>query len=152
MIGLALSKEQFKTLMKVVYIANWVANGRRSEDEYLGEYEELEQYVFSRAKDAGFPDAAYKHKTNEKSEHYHPSRAFEFDRAIEQILRDYDEETFFDELADRFAARDMEEEYGKNAKEKLSPEEYADVFDALSAKYDEEIVENGIARLRWEID
>jgi hypothetical protein len=121
MIGLALTKEQFKTLLNMAYIANWVANGRRLDDEYLEEYEELEEYIFSRAKEAGFPDAAYKHKTDERGEHFHPSRAFEFDREIERLIAEYDEETFFDELAERFAGRDLEQLFGKDAKKKLSP-------------------------------
>lgn len=151
MIGLALSKEQFKTLMKMVYVANWVANGRRTEENFLPDYEELEEYVFSRAKEAGFPDAAFKHKTEDRGEHFHPSRSFEFDRELERVIADYDEETFFDELAERFAERAMRARFGANAKTKLSPEEFAEEFGQLVDKYDEEIMEHGLARLTWEI-
>ena len=151
MIGLALTKEQFKTLLNMVYVANWVANGRRLDEEYLTEYEEMEEYIFSRAKEAGFPDAAYKHKTDDRGEHFHPSRAFEFDREIERMIAEYDEETFFDELAERFAILELEKTFGKDAKKKLDPEEYRVELDTLMEKYDEEIVERGVARLRWDV-
>ncbi len=152
MVGLALTPEQFKTLLKMVYVANWVANGRRDGEDFLPDYEELEQYVFSRAKEAGFPDAAYKHKTDEKHEHFHPSRAFEYDRELDRIIAEYDEETFLDLLAERFAERELKKLHGANAKKKLSPEDYAEELEHLVALYDDEIAERGIEKLKWEIE
>src|SRR3989338_3695271 len=61
MIGLAFTPEQFKTLLRMIYIANTVANGHRDE-EILKEYDDLEQYIFSRAESAGLPAATWRHE------------------------------------------------------------------------------------------
>lgn len=145
-VGLALTREQFKTLLKAAYLANWLANGRREDEQYLIEFDALEQYVFSRAKDAGFPDAVYRHKTEEGVEHFHPSRAFEFDRELDRIVKHYDDLTFWDELSERFAERDMERLYGPDVKVKMDPQGYQREVDDLVAHYDEESERHGIDR------
>ncbi|HSE35336.1 MAG TPA: hypothetical protein VLB83_04405 [Candidatus Paceibacterota bacterium] len=147
-VGLAVTREQFKTLLKAVYLANWIANGRRDDEDMLLEFDALEQYIFSRAKDAGFPDAVYRHKTDEGVEHFHPSRAFEFDRELDRIVKRYDDLTFWDELSERFAERDMERMYGADVKSKMDPQGYQRELDDLVAHYDEESELHGIDRYK----
>lgn len=153
MIGLALTPEQYKTLLRMVYIANWVANGRREEGPFLEDYEEFEEYLFSRAKEAGFPDAAYQHKVDDGTRvHFHPSRSFEYDREIDKIISEYDDATFLDTLAERFALRALKKKFGPNAKSNMSPEEYAEEMEHFIGVYDDEILEHGLDRLTWKTD
>ena len=106
MIGLAFTKEQFESLLRMVYIANTVANGHRDED-FLVAYDELEQYIFSRAKDAGFPGAVLRHKA-EGEIHHHPSQLFDNDSEISKILDAYDAEVMIELLSEKLAERDIE--------------------------------------------
>ena len=51
-----LTKKQYKNLLKLVYLGNWMVNSIRSGnegDERIKKYDEIEQYIFSFAKEAG---------------------------------------------------------------------------------------------------
>ncbi len=49
-----LTKEQYKTLMTIVYCGEWMLNSHKTkEDKQLKEIEALEQYLFSFAKESG---------------------------------------------------------------------------------------------------
>ena len=50
--AIGLTRKQFKALLKVVYLGNWVANAYRTEDMQK-EYERIEDYIFSLAPQFG---------------------------------------------------------------------------------------------------
>jgi hypothetical protein len=141
MIGLALTPEQFKVLLRMVYIANTVANGHRDAD-FMTEYDELEQYVFSRAKDAGFPAATWRHELGGE-EHHHPSRVFEADPEVNTVMDAYDEHIMFERLAERLALRDMEQKYGLNVKEKMPEKDYDELLGERADAYEKFFADNG---------
>ncbi len=145
MIGLAFSPEQFKVLLRMIYIANTVANGHRDAN-YLKEYDELEQYIFSRAKDAGFPAATWRHKIAEE-EHHHPSRIFEDDVEIANILDEYDAHIAFAFFAERLAERDVERKYGANAKEGMPAQDHEELVEEVAAAYRKEFEDHGFANI-----
>jgi len=136
LVGLAFTKTQFLTLLKMIYIANTVANGRRTELEQLKHYDEIEQYLFSRARIAGFTAATWTHRAGGEV-HNHPSELFERDDELTSILDKYDEETFWDELELRLAERDIEERFGADAKKTIPPERYRELVGERSDIYDE---------------
>lgn len=145
MIGLALTPEQFKTLLRMVYIANTVVNGHRDEN-FAIEYDNLEQYVFSRANDAGFPAATSRHKL-EGEEHHHPSRIFENDPEVNKMMDEYDSHVLMEYLAEKLAERDIEVKFGPNAKDKMPSEDYENLLDEYAEKYDSEFLFNGFINL-----
>jgi hypothetical protein len=150
MIGLAFTKEQYATLLKMIFIANTVANGRREPGEFLDAYEELERYVFSRAKDADLPAAAERHATEHDGDHFHPSRMFEDDQEIARLMDEYDDAMFWDGLADRLAERDIRLAMGANAKDRLPADEYEERFEERAKEYDEEFEARELERVRIE--
>ncbi len=145
MIGLAISPEQFKTLMRMVYIANTVINGHRDED-FAAEYDDLEQYVFSRAKDAGYPAATSYHKL-EGEEHHHPSRIFENDPEVNKLMDQYDLHIMMELLSEKLAERDIEAKHGPHAKDKMSEQDYENLLEEHAEVYDKEFVTHGLTRL-----
>jgi len=145
MIGLALTPEQFKTLLRMVYIANTVVNGHREED-FAIEYDDLEQYVFSRAKDAGFPAATSRHKL-EGEEHHHPSRIFENDPEVNTMMDQYDQHVLLEFLGEKLAERDIEIKFGPNAKDKMPAEDYDNLLEECAEVYDKEFELNGLTNL-----
>lgn len=150
MIGLALTPEQFKVLLKMVYIANTVANGLREDEKYLKEYDELEQYFFSRAGTAGFPAAVWKHVAPGGDEHHHPSPVFEGDPELSAILDEYDERIAKEFLAEKLAERDISETFGPDAKAKLGTEAYDDLVEEYAERYVDEFDARGVARITIE--
>ncbi|MEK7118492.1 MAG: hypothetical protein AAB869_02670 [Patescibacteria group bacterium] len=153
MIGLAFTPEQFKTLLKMIYVANTVANGHR-EFEYVKEYDELEQYIFSRAKAAGFPGATWSHKadgdmdpTGSPREHHHPSSIFENDLELTRLMDDYDNAMLMPLLAEKLAERDIERTHGPAAKTALSEKDYDELFDLFADLYENEFEKFGFEQL-----
>lgn len=145
MIGLALTPEQFQTLLRMVYIANTIANGHRDTD-FLGDYDDLEQLVFSRAKDAGFPAAVQRHKA-EGEEHHHPSQLFENDVELNKILDAYDEQVMIKLLAEKLAERDIEDQFGVTAKESMPLPDYDELLEEYTLRYENEFLVNGVLNL-----
>lgn len=136
-----MSPEQFKTLLRMVYIANTVVNGHRDAD-FMTSYDELEQYVFSRAKDAGFPAATWRHEL-EGEEHHHPSRVFEADPEVNVIMDEYDAHIMIEVLSEKLAERDIETKYGPNAKDKMPAKDYDDLLDDRAVTYEKYLLEHG---------
>ena len=49
---LELTKKQYRRLLDMVYIGNWVLNSTRGEDR-IPDYDEVESLLFSKARDEG---------------------------------------------------------------------------------------------------
>lgn len=145
MIGLALSPEQFKTLLRMVYIANTVVNGHRDED-FVREYDELEQYIFSRAKDAGFP-AATSHHRLAGEEHHHPSPSFDNDPEVNALLDQYDIHIMFELLSEKLAEVEIEEKYGPGAKDKMPALDYEHLLIEHAEGFTREFLVNGFTNV-----
>jgi hypothetical protein len=141
MIGLAFSPEQFKTLLRMVYIANTVVNGHRDED-FVAEYDNLEQYVFSRAKDAGLP-AATSHHRLAGEEHHHPSPSFDNDPEVNTLLDQYDVHIMLELLSEKLAEKEIEVKFGPNAKDKMPAVDFENLLIEYAEAYTHEFLLNG---------
>lgn len=141
-----LTKKEYRLLLDMISIAEWVMNSHKTDhDERLVPYEELQQKIFTSAKDFGFNNLV---GYDESLEGYSLTREFE-DESIDQVFIDeYDEDSFWDMLAGRMAQRDLMDEIG--------PENFMamELMDRM-AKEDEkvdgylnEFEENGIMNLR----
>jgi len=142
-----LTKEQYENLLKLVYLGNWMVNAIRSGaegDEQIEKYNEIEQYIFSFAKEAGLEEYI---EFDEKYNRFFPTADFEEDPEIEKYLQDYNDEIFWQELADKLGTRDFIREYGKEAIDKMDQEERFIKLQEFIIKYEEEFEENGIENL-----
>jgi hypothetical protein len=153
MIGLAFTPEQFKTLLRMVYLANTVANGHREVD-YLREYDDLEQYIFSRAGAAGFPAATLTHKAvgrdvagTAEEIHHHPSQIFENDPELSQIMDEHELSILLEYLSVELAERDIEQTHGPNARERLPAKDYDELLELYTETYEGEFDQFGFSRL-----
>jgi len=59
---LKLNKEQYKKLLELVYLGNWMVNAYRT-DDYLEEYSDVVSNIFSQAEAAGLEGKAVKDET-----------------------------------------------------------------------------------------
>ena len=99
-----LSERQFRYLLDLVYIGNWVVNSTREENDRIREYDEVESTIFSHC---------LHHRMSKLVELYDgeliPSRAFA-DGGIHEAIEQYEDVVFFEILAEERAMRDMDGE------------------------------------------
>lgn len=95
-----LTRKQFRRLLDMVYIGNWVLNSTRGDDRFE-DYDQVESLLFAQAAREGMEPLA---------EVYHgeivPSRAFA-EGGIHEAIIEYENNVFFDILAEDLARRDM---------------------------------------------
>ncbi len=99
--NIELTPGQYRRLLDLVYIGNWILNSTRGDDR-ITEYDEVESLLFSQS---------FKDKLVNLAEFYNgeviPSRAFA-EGGIHEAIMDYEDTVFFEILAEELARRDME--------------------------------------------
>ena len=125
---LKLTDKQFRYLLDLVYIGNWVINSTRENDR-IREYDQLESYIFSHCADM---------KMSKLIELYEgeiiPSRAFA-EGGIHEAIANYEDVTFYEILAEELALRDMDGQ-------PMTRENYSELMERMD-RYLGEFEENG---------
>ncbi|MBL7131158.1 MAG: hypothetical protein ISS45_07135 [Candidatus Omnitrophica bacterium] len=147
--NIELTKEQFKTLFKMVHLGEWMINGIRTSDEYIKEYEELNDFIFSFAKEAGLEKWV---KFDETSGKFNPSLEFDENAEINNFIDESNNEIFWAELPDRLGRRDFVREYGEDAIKKMDRNERFLKHREFACRYEDEFCKNGINRLEIKED
>ena len=99
---LSLTKKQFRRLLDMAYIGNWILNSTR-ENQRFADYDEVESLLFQKAAEEGMPSLTALYRGQAM-----PSRAFE-EGGIHEAIVEYENAVFFDILAEELARRDLEE-------------------------------------------
>ncbi len=100
--NLELSKKQFRRLLDLVYIGNWILNSTRGEQRFA-DYDEVESLLFGRAALEGMPQLAELYQGE-----IIPSRAF-VEGGIHEAIVEFENYVFFDILGEELARRDMDD-------------------------------------------
>ena len=121
---LKLTQKQFRRLLDLVYIGNWVLNSTRGDDR-IREYDEVESQVFSHCLDHGMAKLVELYEGE-----LIPSRAFA-EGGIHEAIMAYEDVTFFEILAEELALKDLGEPTRENYDDILERmEEYMGEFEA----------------------
>ena len=121
---LKLTQKQFRRLLDLVYIGNWVLNSTRGDDR-IQEYDEVESQVFSHCLDHGMTKLVELYNGE-----LIPSRAFA-EGGIHEAIMAYEDVTFFEILAEELALKDLGEPTRENYNDILERmEEYMGEFEA----------------------
>ena len=126
-----LTSAEFRQLLDMVYIGNWVLNSARGDDR-ITEYDRIESKIFGLC--SGTPLSALVEKRLGIS---FPSRAFE-DGGIHEAIEQYEDVVFYEILAEELALRDMDGE-------PLTRENYGELMeriDAYLSEFDEHGTDN----------
>ncbi len=99
---LNLTQKQFRRLLDLVYIGNWVLNSTRGDDR-IREYDEVESRVFAHCLGCGMTQL-----TEVYEGELIPSRAFA-EGGIHEAIMAYEDNMFFEILAQELALRDMDD-------------------------------------------
>ena len=100
--NLELSKKQFRRLLDLVYIGNWILNSTRG-DQRFADYDQVESLLFAKAAQEGMPTLAEQYMGE-----IIPSRAFA-EGGIHEAIMEYENNVFFEILAEDLARRDMDD-------------------------------------------
>ena len=95
--------KEFRRLLDMVYIGNWILNSCRDDDRFE-DYDELEEKLFALC-----PAHGMRTLTQHWRGHSLPSRAFT-EGGIHEAIADYEDAVFFDILAEELSLRDMDRE------------------------------------------
>ena len=98
---LKMTQKQFRRLLDLVYIGNWVLNSTRGDDR-IREYDQVESLVFSHCLGQGMSSL-----TELYNGELIPSRAFA-EGGIHEAIMAYEDTMFFEILAQELALRDMD--------------------------------------------
>ncbi len=128
---LHLTRKQYRRLLDMVYIGNWVLNSTRGDDR-IPDYDEVESLLFSKAQEEGMGVLAELYNGE-----VIPSRAFA-EGGIHEAIMDYEDNVFFDILAEDLARRDMDDVPIDDS----NYEELASRIDAYIAEFEEHGTDN----------
>ena len=95
-----LTENEFRRLLDLVYIGNWILNSTRGDDRFE-DYDLLQEKLFALSSGAGMPSLVQRWHG-----HIFPSKAYE-EGGIHEAIADYEDAVFFDILAEELARRDM---------------------------------------------
>ena len=134
---LELTDRQFRYLLDLVYIGNWVLNSTRGDDR-IEEYDQVESSVFSQCLPLGMSKLVEQYRGN-----LIPSRAFA-DGGIHDAIEQYENTVFYEILAEELALRDLDGQ-------PLTRENYAALMERIDA-YLSEFDAHGTDRVTVEMD
>lgn len=135
-----ISKTQYKTLVKALFLANWVVNCHKT-DEPDDEFERLEQHILSQGKFFDLKNVEFDEK---HGKYYHDS---DFEMKTVMLLDEFVDVSFWNELTERLAERDFIQALGEKAIMKMSRDERFTKFYEFADPYEAEFAENGIDKL-----
>lgn len=142
------TKKQYFTLMKAIFLSNWMVNSHT--DGSPGntanpEFEDLDRYIFSQAERFGL--GKYVDNKLAGDGKYYESRKFEDESGVYAIIEEYMEENFWDELINRLALRDFDQQYNRDQKRAMVGMERSDKIYDIVLRWAEEIDENGLKNI-----
>lgn len=137
---LELTDNQYRDLIELLFYGNWIANASRTGaegDEKIEKYEKLQEYLFSHAKHFNADDVVIK----EDNEFY---TTLEFEERLMPIVEEYDEYTFWEQISNKLAKRDLLREIGSVRQLK---EMHRERMYEIEEQYEIEFEKNGLKNL-----
>ena len=127
-----LTKKEFRRLLDLVYIGNWVLNSTRGDDRF-GDYDHVESKLFGLCQEHGM------HLLSEQWDgQWIPSKAFA-DGGIHEAIACYEDAVFYQILAEELSRRDMD--YPE-----INDENYNEIVSRME-RYMEEFTASGVDHL-----
>ena len=133
--NIELTEKEYRRLLDLVYIGNWILNSTRGDDR-IEEYDRVEERLFSLA-----PEHGMKSLMQVWEGHVYPSQAFA-DGGIHEAIADYEDAVFFDILAEELARRDL-------GLEASDPEDFTELSERME-DYLDEFDRNGLSTVTVE--
>jgi hypothetical protein len=127
-----LTNKEFRRLLDMVYIGNWVLNSTRGDDRFA-DYDDLESKLFGLCRTVGM-----KVLVEDWNDTTIPSRAYEAG-GIHEAIAYYEDNVFYEILAEELSRRDM-------GYVDITPENYEEITGRME-QYMQEFQASGVDRL-----
>ncbi len=134
--NIELTDKEFRRLLDMVYIGNWILNSAR-EDDRFEDYDLLQEKIFALC-----PSAGMRSLVQTWHGHIFPSKAYE-DGGIHEAIADYEDAVFFNILAEELARRDL-------GLEDADPEDFTELTQRMD-EYLAEFDRNGLNAVNVDI-
>lgn len=135
--NIELTDKEFRRLLDMVYIGNWILNSARGNDRFE-DYDNLQEKLFSLCPQNGMRSLAECWQG-----HIFPSKAYE-DGGIHEAIADYEDAVFYNILAEELARRDL-------GLEDSDPENFDELTERMES-YLDEFEKNGLDTVNVDID
>jgi hypothetical protein len=140
-----ITDKEYRVLLDVFHLADWVLHAYKTEGgPETEEFRVLEQKNLALAAEMGFGQLV---EYDEETGKYFPTREYEDTSSVMDAIVDYDNESFWDELTERLAYRDLILQEGKDKVLGMDFEERFAKTEALREKYSDEFYRNGLNRV-----
>ena len=127
-----LSTTEFRRLLDLVYLGNWVLNATRGDDRFQ-DYDNLESKLFALCRKHGMDVLA-----EDWEDTVIPSRAYE-EGGIQEVIAYYEDNVFYEILAEELSRRDM-------GYAEITEENYDEIVSRMN-QYMTEFEASGVDRL-----
>ena len=134
--NIELSEKEFRRLLDMVYIGNWILNSARGDDRFE-DYDLLQEKLFALC-----PGHGMRSLVETWQGHIFPSRAYE-DGGIHEAIADYEDAVFYNILAEELARRDL-------GLENSDPEDFTQLQERME-EYMDEFDKNGLNTINIDI-
>lgn len=135
------TKKQFNTLIKLVYLGEWLFQSHQVEKD--PDVFELQQFIYSQAKEIGLEDMV---QFDGSLKEYLASQSLEAE--MDPKINEYNDDAFWSTLTYGLSQSLMLKHYGQQKLEQLSREELIKVQQEYIDKVSREFEENGINNLQ----
>lgn len=127
-----LTKKEFRQLLDMVYIGNWILNSTRGDDRFQ-DYDNLESKLFALCRSCGMDALA-----EDWNDTVIPSQAYQ-KGGIQEVIAYYEDNVFYEILAEELSRRDMD--YAE-----ISEDNYDEIVSRMEG-YMSEFQASGVDRL-----
>ena len=134
--NIELTDKEFRRLLDLVYIGNWILNSTREKDRFE-DYDILQEKLFAQCAKNGMNALISRWQG-----HIFPSPAYE-NGGIHEAIADYEDAVFFDILAEELARRDL-------GLENSDPEDATELTNRMD-EYMAEFEKNGLSTINIDI-
>ncbi len=144
--NISLTKQELVMLLRMANIGDWVMFSRVEGDEdeapFVKGHQKVMQKLFAAAHKTKMDNLVFYDSTDKK---YYETGNFETDYL--EFIEQYEETSFWEELANRLASRDLAEQLGDDACEAMDAAERFIQVEELEDRYNDEFDEHGLLRL-----
>ena len=142
------SKKEYKALLEVLQIADWVLHSFKTEpDPETAGYRDLAQKLLASAADMGFKHLV---RQDARTGRYLPSPEFADQSTAHKFIDAYNTEYFWSELVERLALRDLIRQQGLEAVQALDMDGRLKMLAPLRSRYYKTFQQAGIECLQVE--
>ena len=134
--NIELTDKEFRRLLDLVYIGNWILNSTREKDRFE-DYDILQEKLFAQCAKNGMNALISRWQG-----HIFPSPAYE-NGGIHEAIADYEDAVFYDILAEELARRDL-------GLENSDPEDATELTNRMD-EYMAEFEKNGLSTINIDI-